>query len=121
MNFILTYRLQTHNVSEFLNELEVICSLYQNRNFFFLGDININILNKSATTDDYYSILASVGLDSLINVPTRVDLDHHHRAISSTCIDHVFARFDNHISVKCEVQDLMITDHKLIQIDVSFI
>jgi hypothetical protein len=76
------------NVTEFLNEFSRIMSNEKSQNLIILGDININILDNSNSNEkkEYLKLMASNGMESCINVPTRIT------PTSKTCIDHIFIR-----------------------------
>jgi hypothetical protein len=80
------YRLHQTPLSVFLCEMSDLISNIKSKNLFIVGDMIIDILNLPYHSDDYMLLMSSFGLESLINVPTRV------KSSSSTCIDHFFAR-----------------------------
>lgn len=87
ISFLCVYRfhfiVQLH---KFLDEIKILLSSITDRNLFVLGDFNINLLNMDNSTNEYLTLMASFGLESLINAPTRIVGNH------STCIDHIFCR-----------------------------
>lgn len=78
----------TRNIDPFLKSIdEELCLLKDTKNIFFIGDININILeNGHPKKIQYLQMLASHGLESLINVPTRKVDD------TQSCIDHIMSK-----------------------------
>jgi hypothetical protein len=85
-------------------------------NLFWIGDLNINLLDSSCNDiDSYKTMLASNGLECLISEPTRVTEQ------SVTCIDHVYARVKDRSRVDVEpaVIDANISDHSMIRVVVS--
>lgn len=105
---ICIYRLQFITNNIFLDELENILKVKKDKNLIVLGDINIDLLDKCDKYADNYSLLmASFGLKSVINEPTRIT------DTSASCIDHMFVRFhkNNKSVFKCYVSDYKITDH----------
>jgi hypothetical protein len=101
------YRLHEFSADTFIVELEDIISKIKSSCLMVNGDININILDKSDTVDNYIIKMASHGLKSLIYEPTRVT------RYSKSCIDHVFFRNKVNNGYKClaEVIKTCITDH----------
>ena len=75
-------------------------------NHFFLGDINIDILNIDENSNHYYNNFNELGFRSYINIPTRVALN------SATCIDHIFGKIKKNIDIIPIVLDLDLTDHR---------
>jgi len=103
------YRPPSTNINDFLinltNELESIKKLDLN---IFVGDININLAEKSNVTLEYLNTLNSFGYLQYVNKPTRVAND------SQTCIDHIFVRNHKHrskINCKAFIIQTDITDH----------
>ena len=81
---------------------------------FILGDININLLGQSGSTNDleFSSLLASNGLFSLVTKPTRVTTN------SSTLIDHIYTNsFADPIFPRVILND--ISDHYMIYCVIS--
>lgn len=58
----------------------------RNKNLIVCGDINLNLLKQTPDSEHYLIKMASYGLDSKINDPTRITNN------SQTLIDHVFER-----------------------------
>lgn len=71
-----------------------------------VGDINIDLLDKlNNDTELYLESLSTCGLNSVINLPTRIDPGSQR----NSCLDHIFI---NKISgIKGYVLDTAITDH----------
>lgn len=121
-NLLTIYRFIFHPVIRFVNELESLILnknslLSKKDNVFFIGDVNINILeNLNVDIDSYKALMAVNGFHSLINEPTRVTQQ------SKTCIDHVFTRIAdrNKIIVDACVKHVGITDHSLTEVTVRF-
>lgn len=105
------YRSPNVNENLFLNDLEeYLIDLPKKESIdIFVGDINIDLLNKtSAVTNRYMAMLSFFGFVPQINSYTRVTLD------SSTCIDHFFVRekiTNNKIVKNAVVLDTQVTDH----------
>lgn len=110
-DIIVVYRLHKSAINQFVHELQnYLCSLRhnnENKNLILLGDCNIDLLTRSNDVDNYRMTMASLGLESLINEPTRVT------NISQSCIDHVFVRLENTSRTVCsaEVRQTQVTDH----------
>lgn len=106
------YRLLQFNTKLFTNELNEFLQKQfgkkQFKNLLIIGDCNIDLLNcESNEVDSYKVMMASQGMEALINCPTRVT------KVSQTCIDHVFVRSVNkhEFDFKAEVLQTQITDH----------
>lgn len=84
------------------------------KNLAITGDININFLDENNHSIDLYKFLmASNGLESLVNEPTRL--------ISNTCIDHFYVRVENKckMQILTKIEHLHITDHCMIVVFIS--
>lgn len=109
IDILAIYRLQEFPINTFTNELISILSLINSSNLIVIGDLNINILDQSPSVDDYLIKLASQGMQSLINEPTRIT------DLSKTCIDHIFYRTkinSKHV-FESSVISTCITDHMM--------
>lgn len=115
MSFLLIYRLQFQPISLFLNEISELCRGLNCRNFVLLGDINIDIIKNTSISYEYISLLSSFGLECLLNSSTRISSNSLNSNFSSTCIDHIFARLVDEITMNINVHDVSITDHKMIE------
>lgn len=106
------YRLHSGSRADFIKNLNSIINDLDKCNIIYVGDINLNILEQTAETDEYLSLLASNGLFCLINEPTRIIKN------SATCLDHVFIRFFHESSLNCnfhaKVYHYNITDHSTV-------
>lgn len=102
------YRLHAFAKSIFICELDSILSACSDKNLIVIGDMNIDILNViDKDSENFLLTMASHGLQSLINEPTRLTDS------SKTCIDHIFIRcHKNNKNVFIgEVYDLKLSDH----------
>uniref|UniRef100_A0A1B6IHJ5 Endonuclease/exonuclease/phosphatase domain-containing protein n=1 Tax=Homalodisca liturata TaxID=320908 RepID=A0A1B6IHJ5_9HEMI len=108
VDLLAVYRLQAFSINMFNDEFQNTLSCIKSANFIVKGDLNINLLDTSIrSVEDYLILMASHGLNSLVNEPTRIN--NH----SETCIDHVFCRskFDSSVKYTAEVLKINITDH----------
>ncbi|CAH2012904.1 unnamed protein product [Acanthoscelides obtectus] len=82
------YRPPSTNANAFVEDLEVFLKKSSKHvdMHFLTGDININILEHSETSQNYLNLLSEHNFISTINNFTRVDLT------SKTCIDHMFVK-----------------------------
>lgn len=107
------YRLHNYTINSFVDELDIYLTtlLKQTNNLIVMGDLNIDLMNlMNFDIDRYRIVMASNGLESLCNVPTRVT------EVSETCIDHLFVRLLNKSMVKCnaEVIKTQVSDHFMV-------
>lgn len=109
IDLLAIYRLHDFSVNMFCNELMSCLALIKSPDLIIKGDININILDKNPSVDEYLIGLASLGLQSLINEPTRV------AGLTKTCIDHVFYRskISSKLLFGSNVVSTNITDHMM--------
>lgn len=105
INLLATYRSPNTNAAKFISILESILENHQID--FVVGDINIDILDKSYLSEKYVNMLNNQFLKSAINKPTRVT-EH-----SATCLDHIFYRDSKFIknSKLSVILKTYITDH----------
>lgn len=80
------YRLHNHSVDSFVQEIDDFLNKIDSPNLVISGDLNIDLLKNTSQTDNYLTKMASHGLASLIDQPTRITSE------TSTCIDHIFFR-----------------------------
>jgi hypothetical protein len=110
---ILLYRSPNGKQNIFLDEIkDVLNKRRTNENItcFFMGDINIDILNrKHSTVQKYLNILAEAGYLSLINKPTRIKSTQ--RGTSKTCLDHIFVGPTVHEGFKSFIYTSSTSDH----------
>lgn len=94
-----------NNISKFLISLNDNLQRHNKyTNYIIAGDLNINIIgDRHHQADDYECLLASYGLRSAINLPTRIT------PMSQSCIDHIYARTKFNISAT--IINTTITDH----------
>lgn len=95
----------SYNLDPFIKSLDDELTLQkETKNVFLIGDLNINILeNGHPQKNEYLQILASHGLKSLINEPTR-KVDN-----SKTCIDHIMSKTKK--QTQSVIYESTITDH----------
>lgn len=83
----------------------------------FVGDININISNKTdKNVNDYLSMLGQFGFVPYIGSPTRITID------SKSCIDHIFVRKklkSNSLYFKSFIIEAHITDHFPVMLNID--
>lgn len=114
------YRLPSLDVNMFLNELNNFLkhNRVNNNIELFIGDININILNKSLNyTNDYLNIMSKYGYVSYINKPTRITTE------TTSCIDHIFIKSTiNECQFKFSsfILECTITDHCPVLLNLEF-
>lgn len=78
-----------------VNYTDDICTMLQkvseyDREFYFLGDFNINFLDKScALKERLLMVMNECNLSQRLNVPTRI-FSNNEGVKSSTCIDHIY-------------------------------
>lgn len=88
-NIICLYRPPETNKFQFLEDLERYLMEFKlpDQVDIFVGDANINILDKNENSvNSYLSLLSHFGFVSYINAPTRITSG------TSTCLDHIFIR-----------------------------
>lgn len=113
-NIICLYRPPNTNKVAFLGEIEVYLAHHKRGSVdLFLGDINIDILDKTDhTVNSYLAILNSFGFVSCINAPTR----------EKSCIDHIFLRTNinkNKINFEPFIVNLDLTDHNPVMLSIN--
>lgn len=100
------YRLHENNVNNFNANLQNYLKLCSEPNEIFLGDINIDLLDKSIPAHEYLNILIQHRYKCLINECTR---EHNG---SRSCIDHIFFKTSTpQNKFKAAVYRTTITDH----------
>lgn len=78
------YRFGNKSIDAFIDDLTVLLTDTNRTNLLFVGDINLDILVNTRSSDNYLSLMAEFGLECIVNEPTRIVGN------SSTCIDHIF-------------------------------
>lgn len=117
---IATYRPPSTNPNTYVNELNTYISTLENQTVeIFIGDLNINIQNKSDTIVNYYlNTLVENGWESYINEVTRKTSD------STSIIDHIFIRLKDHLKKYLLITPLIIetdiTDHYMIMASLDY-
>lgn len=115
IHFLAIYRFHAYSIEYFTDELEIwLRDNHSLKNLAIIGDININIMDENSHAVDLYKVLlASNGLESLVNEPTRI--------VSNTCIDHFYVRVENKskIHILAKVEHLYITDHSMIRVCIA--
>ena len=93
----------------FIDDLSDILTTTSKSNLLFVGDINLDILVNTKSSDNYLSLMAEFGLESIVNEPTRIT------KYSSTCLDHIFFRHNCQTIIDgASVDHLGISDHALL-------
>ena len=100
------YRHPRYDTSLFVTELFEKLSIYSEKNIpmIIVGDINIDMHDKSDRTFKYINALSSVGCKNFIDLPTCFDKG------SQSCLDHVITNVD-HEKIKYGVLDETDTNH----------
>ncbi|CAN7938489.1 unnamed protein product [Ixodes hexagonus] len=118
LNLIAFYRPPSSNANLFLEELSRVLSEFSPTGHLCLvGDFNLNIMDSSRhVVCDYLNILATHGIESVIQAPTREEFLGG--KFVSSCIDHINLRiFDN--SVKAAVILEKLADHYFIACQIT--
>ena len=91
------YRHPNSKVNNFLQELNTKLSLItqKNKKCIIMGDINMNVIEKSTQTVDYLLMLQSSFFFSVLNKPTRIT------PTSKTLIDHMLTYDVNLTVIPC--------------------
>lgn len=111
-NLIGAYRLQSFTELDFISELGKVFA-HLDSNVIFIGDINLDIRNKSNLVDKYMSLMSNNGFSCMVDAVTR------QTQVSATCIDHIFVRFKNINIFKSAVFEVNITDHFMLGLVMS--
>ena len=100
------YRHPRYATSLFIKQLFEKLSIYSEKNtpIIIVGDINIDVHDKSERTFNYINALSSVGCENLIDNPTCFDKG------SQSCLDHVITNVD-HGKIQYGVLDETATNH----------
>lgn len=103
----LWYRDCTSSKHQFVESLEQELQNENGKYIILFGDININLLDENDSLE-YLNMLMSRYCLSVQNLPTR----------GRSCLDHVFVN-NNQLNVTCKILEKRITDHAIIDINVS--
>lgn len=106
-NLLCIYRLHSSSERDYINEITIKLSNLANYSVI-IGDINLDILNKSQSTQDYLTMLSGFGFTQIINCPTRIT------DLSKSCIDHIFIRHKDLSIFSAAVFDICLSDHCLL-------
>jgi hypothetical protein len=101
LTLLALYRLHSQTVASFLNDLNVLLADCSDRNLLVVGDMNLCLLKQSHQVDNYLTIMASNGLDQLIDSPTR----------GKSCLDHLFLRTRDNFEFRAMVCESCRSDH----------
>ena len=114
--FEVIYRYPNSKVKNFLQELNTKSSLItqKNKKCIIMGDININLIEKSTQTVDYLLMLQSSSFYFVLNKPIRIT------PTSKTLIDHILTN-DVNLTVKPCIIIYKIADHLPIACMIFFI
>lgn len=99
------YRSHQHKPEVFLAEFGEILKLNKAKNLYIIGDININIMDDSNSSDHYLDVISTLGF--------KLDIFGITRKVSeiNSCIDHIFYRTTNNLKIKSAIINYPITDH----------
>lgn len=95
-----------NNLNNFMSSIDkILNSVKSYKNIIFIGDININIQDDTnANSSNYLNLLASYGLLTSHNIPTR----------EKNCLDHCFVKSPNlATTIVC---NSTVTDHSCVMI-----
>ena len=105
--FLCVYRFHDRSVSKesFCKDCFDIIGKIKSTNLIVLGDMNLDLLVSSPIVDNYLFQMASFGLLSAINKPTRIS--------SGKCLDHIFIRTIMNLNSAFDsaIFDFKISDH----------
>jgi hypothetical protein len=107
VQLMLIYRDCTSSKRIFVQELEEIINQHNKRNSVILGDINIDILNNSESSE-YLNMLLDSGFISRQNLPSR----------DSSCLDHVMVRSQT-LDTEANILGTQISDHQMITVEIK--
>lgn len=117
-----SYRPPATDLQQYIRDLDRYFSFLVKKNIeIFMGDININILNKQEQyVNNYLSILAENGLFPYVNKPTRVTEN------TNSIIDHIFVRKDKHFHLRntglnSYIFETNITDHYAVMLSIDLV
>jgi len=113
------YRMPAAGAETFITEFsQYLTELNKNMIEIYVGDVNIDLLNKdSRLVNEYCSLADSNGYISYINKTTRVT------STTSSCLDHFFVRniaCKNHIKASGFVLQNAITDHYTVLLNLHY-
>ena len=69
---------------------------------YILGDVNVNILNRTSNNNNLFKALKDLGLRQIVNSVTRPS--------SSACLDHIYTNCQNS-TTHCKVHEIGLSDH----------
>ena len=104
---IAVYNSPKNQVNKFLDDLDSLFDF--NKSFrspcYFVGDFNINILERNSTTNNYMNILDSFNYQILNpDRPTRISRN------KETCIDHILCN-QSIVSGNTKIIDCAVNEH----------
>ena len=70
--------------------------------FYILGDVNVNILNRTSNNNNLFKALKDLGLRQIVNSVTRPS--------SSACLDNIYTNCQNS-TTHCKVHEIGLSDH----------
>lgn len=97
----------------FISELGNLLSKHDKKHkLIVIGDTNINLNVHSITTSLYMEMMCEYGLSCGIRNDTRVEFKTN--KLSQSCIDHIFVRCTDGLSVNAAVVSTALADHYII-------
>lgn len=106
------YRQCKYTFTSFKNDFQGLLDM-SNGTSLIIGDLNICILKKGGSGEEYLNMLSASGYESFINAPTRIFNN------SISCLDHVMIKNSNNLEFQCKVVDLDLTDHCALSICIN--
>lgn len=109
ISVLAVYRLHEYHADVFVEEFDNLLSGLNDNNLLISGDINIDLLKKTSLSENYLLRMASHGLFSLIDQPTRITEE------TNSCIDHILFRRSPKFNIDYTswLIDSDITDHMM--------
>ena len=82
------------------SNIEAAC--IKSSKIYILGDVNVNILNRTSNNNNLFKALKDLGLRQIVNSVTRPS--------SSACLDHIYTNCQNS-TTHCKVHEIGLSDH----------
>lgn len=114
-NFVIIYNPNKPNAINMMESLSQVLESLGSSNIVLIGDLNIDINEKSDLTDNYIDFIQSYGLILNNKLPTREASDHGLKSL----IDHVITS----PNITCNISNIndTISDHNILLIEPNII